>query len=108
MTDLAALRKDLVARLAELGQKVEEFEDALREPLEADFAEQATQMESAEVTADLEHAALVEAEQIKAAVDRIDNGTYGECAHCGKAINPKRLEALPYAIDCIECASLRS
>lgn len=99
------LRHDLVARLAELGHRVDEFEDDLRAPLEADFAEQATQTEGAEVTAELEHAAIAEAEQIKAAVGRLDAGSYGECVNCGGKINPKRLEALPYATLCMECAS---
>ena len=68
MKKQAELRKDLVARLVELGHRVDEFEDEMRAPLEADFAEQATQMEGAEVTAELEHAAIAEAEQIKAAI----------------------------------------
>lgn len=37
------------------------------------------------------------------ALDRIEEGTYGICANCGKAIMPERLEALPYAKLCIDC-----
>lgn len=40
--------------------------------------------------------------QVQAALDRLDNGTYGKCVICGKEINPKRLEALPWATLCIE------
>lgn len=43
--------------------------------------------------------------QVRAALDRLDNGTYGICANCGKEINPKRLERLPYATLCIDCQS---
>lgn len=43
--------------------------------------------------------------QVQAALDRLDNGTYGKCIQCGKDINPKRLEALPYATLCIDCQS---
>ena len=43
--------------------------------------------------------------QVEAALTRIDNGTYGICARCGKEINPERLEALPYATYCITCQS---
>ncbi len=99
------LREQFVRRLAELGHRVEDFEHDLREPLDADFAEQAVQMESSEVTAALEHSAIAEAEQIKAAIERIDAGKYGECAHCGEDINPKRLAAMPYAADCMDCAA---
>lgn len=40
---------------------------------------------------------------IEAAIKRIDAGTFGRCQNCGKAIAPERLEALPWAQDCIEC-----
>ncbi len=50
-------------------------------------------------------AALIEAQQIHAAIGRIDDGTYGECSTCGKAIGEKRLQALPYAIQCIDCVT---
>ena len=34
---------------------------------------------------------------------RIREGSFGECIHCGKEINPKRLEAVPWTRHCIEC-----
>lgn len=108
MMDVTQLRQSLVARLEELGHRVHDYEGVLREPLDADFAEQATQTESDEVTADLEHAAILEAEQIKAAIGRIDADSYGQCESCGSEINPKRLQALPYATKCIDCASKKS
>jgi RNA polymerase-binding transcription factor DksA len=40
--------------------------------------------------------------QVRAALDRLDGGTYGKCVICGKDINPKRLEALPWATLCLE------
>lgn len=43
--------------------------------------------------------------QVEAALQRIDDGTYGVCARCGQPINPERLEALPYATYCITCQS---
>jgi len=87
---------------------VHDYECVLREPLDAVSAEQAAQMEGDEATADLEQAAILEAEQIKVAVSRIDAGSYGECESCGSEINPKRLQALPYATDCIDCASKKT
>lgn len=106
--NVTKLRQSLVARLGELGHRVQDYEGMLREPLEADFAEQAAQMEGDEVTADLEHAAILEAEQIEAAIVRIDADGYGKCETCGNEIDPKRLQALPYATDCIECASKKT
>jgi DnaK suppressor protein len=37
------------------------------------------------------------------ALDRIREGTFGECIACGTEINPKRLEAVPWTRHCIEC-----
>jgi RNA polymerase-binding protein DksA len=44
--------------------------------------------------------------QIAAAIERIDDGTYGTCVRCGKPIAVARLEARPYAPTCIACATL--
>jgi RNA polymerase-binding protein DksA len=40
---------------------------------------------------------------IDSALTRIQQGKYGLCAKCGKRIPPERLEAIPYALMCIEC-----
>ncbi len=40
---------------------------------------------------------------IEEALRRIENGTYGNCEGCGKAINLPRLRRLPYTRFCIEC-----
>jgi RNA polymerase-binding transcription factor DksA len=44
-------------------------------------------------------------EQITAALNRLDAGTYGRCTRCGAEIAPARLEVLPQAAACIECQS---
>ena len=41
--------------------------------------------------------------QIESALSRIQQGKYGLCIKCGKKIPYERLEAIPYAIMCIEC-----
>jgi RNA polymerase-binding protein DksA len=43
---------------------------------------------------------------IEEALRRIDEGTFGMCARCGKPIAEERLEAIPYAIRCIDCKRL--
>ena len=40
---------------------------------------------------------------ISDALEKIDEGKFGECERCGKVINKARLEALPYARLCIAC-----
>jgi len=41
--------------------------------------------------------------KIEAALERIDSGEFGICAVCGGPIGLKRLQALPWANNCIEC-----
>ena len=40
---------------------------------------------------------------IDAALERIDEGTYGMCNTCGQPIGEERLEALPWTTQCIDC-----
>ena len=43
-------------------------------------------------------------EQVEAALGRIEAGTFGNCQECGREISRERLDAVPYARLCIECA----
>src|SRR5579875_2934117 len=40
---------------------------------------------------------------VRLALERLDEGSFGECMHCGTTIGDKRLEALPWTPYCIEC-----
>jgi DnaK suppressor protein len=42
-------------------------------------------------------------QMVDGALDRIREGSFGECIACGTEINPKRLEAVPWTRHCIEC-----
>src|SRR3954468_18889051 len=42
-------------------------------------------------------------QMVEGALSRIREGSFGECISCGKEINPKRLEAVPWTRHCIEC-----
>jgi DnaK suppressor protein len=44
--------------------------------------------------------------EIEAALDRVENDTYGICVRCGQTIPPERLEANPWASLCIDDARL--
>ncbi|MCC2643499.1 MAG: polymerase-binding transcription factor DksA [Nitrospira sp.] len=41
--------------------------------------------------------------QLDAALQRLDEGSYGLCEDCLQPIHEKRLEAVPFAVRCIEC-----
>jgi DnaK suppressor protein len=52
---------------------------------------------------------LIENEQgtlelINEALGRMEKGTYGQCAECDEPISKPRLQAIPYARHCIQCA----
>lgn len=66
---------------------------------QADDADMVFESERNQAVANNAHVLLA---QVQAALDRLDNGTYGTCVICGKEINPKRLEALPWATLCLE------
>src|SRR5277367_4686912 len=42
-------------------------------------------------------------QMVEKALSRIREGNFGECISCGKEINAKRLEAVPWTRHCIEC-----
>jgi DnaK suppressor protein len=44
-------------------------------------------------------------DQIETAIERIEDGDYGLCSKCGDKIPKSRLNAIPYAAQCVRCAS---
>ncbi|HSB97422.1 MAG TPA: TraR/DksA family transcriptional regulator [Spongiibacteraceae bacterium] len=84
-----SLHKDLYART---------------EPYSADFAEQAVELENLDVLFQLDTASRAELSAINNSIDRLAVGSYGICSRCAKPINPARLNALPHAETCIDCA----
>ena len=99
-----SLAEKLRARLRELEGRADEIEDDLRHPLDADSSEQAVDLADDEALAGVSDVLRREIAEIRAALSRIEEGSYGECARCGEEIAPARLEALPTATRCIRCA----
>ena len=105
MTDYSKVAAELQARLAELTGQVGAIGVELSAPLDADFSEQAAELEGQDALKTLETAHLVEVEAIRTALDRIEAGTYGVCTKCGCDIPAARLAAMPTATMCVACAS---
>jgi DnaK suppressor protein len=42
---------------------------------------------------------------LESALERMSEGTYGECEECGDQIDPRRLEVQPISRMCIRCAN---
>ncbi len=69
-----------------------------------DSGEQAVERENDDVLEALGGLARSELEKINIALERIEQGEYGNCTLCKKAIAAERLKAIPFADRCIDCA----
>jgi len=103
MPDTEKLREQFEARITELVNQTKEIDAELRETPNPDFEENAVEMEGDEVLEGLGQFALEEIQQLKLAIQRIDNGIYGDCAECGEPIGKDRLAAVPHATKCMDC-----
>ena len=103
-TELAATRDRLQSRLSQLTKRAGKIESDLRKPQNPDWAERATELENDEVLETLDTSTLEEVKQIQDALGRVNAGSYGVCVSCGKPVGDKRLEAVPHAATCINCA----
>ena len=72
-------------------------------PLDNHLAETATLTLDREIDYTLEENSAQVLAEIDTALARIEAGTFGICAHCGRPISIGRLEALPWATLCIDC-----
>jgi DnaK suppressor protein len=70
------------------------------------MADDANETAEQETMLTLQNKIQHELEQVNQALARMEAGTYGICANCGKAINPARLEARPFSLYCIDCQQL--
>ncbi len=99
-----AMKTRLERRLRELDRETHDIDAELHQPGDPDFEERAVEIVGEEVLEGLGNVALNEMSQIKAALTRIEAGTYGICVACGNEISDARLDAVPYAARCINCA----
>ena len=97
---LLQMKEDILIRLKNISNDKNKVDG----PISADFADQAIEMENNEVVDKLDEFERQEILRIDAALIRMKNGTYGKCAECDATIEAKRLEAMPYAIKCLNCA----
>ena len=98
---LEDMRKDLEERQARIAKHTRHRD----EPLSADFAEQATELENGETLVALDREIQDEITRIEQALRRLEDGNYSTCVSCGGDIAEKRLEAIPHTSQCIDCAS---
>lgn len=102
--ETARFEKILRERKAHLETALEKYEASLERPKSADFEDGATERENDEVIEGLGNFGKTEIRLIDAALARIENGSFGLCARCGKEILAARLETVPHAVLCRSCA----
>lgn len=73
--------------------------------LDADFEDRVAFVQSDEVLEALDADGRAEVVAIRAALDRLDSGTYGACAGCGAEIPAARLAVVPETSLCVACAT---
>ena len=111
-TDLTPYREKLLALRARLQSDTTQMEDnALNKDhskttsMPNDMAELGSGNFDQEFTLSLLGSEKNALDQIDGALKRIEDGSYCECETCGVKIPESRLEAIPYAARCVQCAS---
>ncbi len=99
-SQLVEMRDELRLRLERIGAHQQRKE----QPLDPDFEEQAVEQQNDEVVTALDDVSQTILVRVERALTKIESGEYGICGICGGEINSDRLEAIPYADTCIECA----
>lgn len=103
--DLDARKEQIEGRIAELTAHLQKISDDLDQPLPADLEDQAIDLEDDEVLERLGRANEQELRLLNDALKRIADGSYGICGKCGGDISQARLDAVPYAMICRDCAA---
>lgn len=105
MVDQNHFKAIIINRMQELGMRVKDIEKEFGHQLDKDLSEQAIDLEDDEMLESLSIAAEKELAYLKAAMGRIEDGTFGTCLQCNDPISEARLEAVPYAPLCKTCAT---
>ena len=113
MQPIEHLREMLVARRRALLHQVDRVETDLRaldenKNAEPELEEEAQDENLSRVLSGLDGRSQAEIEAIDGALTRMADGDYGRCEDCEELIPVERLEALPTATTCIECAEKRA
>ena len=104
---LLRLHKSLMARRNELyrrlGGELDELGGDTGSDFTGDSADLAFDTGTEEVTSQLAELESRELAKIERALNRLKQGTYGDCEGCQKKIPVARLNALPFSTYCVEC-----
>ncbi|GHV74394.1 RNA polymerase-binding transcription factor DksA [Spirochaetia bacterium] len=97
---LTDLKVEIIANLVASNKDFKEIVEGMDPKDLADIASDDIDRKTIEALGSQE---LKRLKLIDSALTRIQQGKYGLCVKCGKRIPQERLEAIPYALMCIEC-----
>jgi DnaK suppressor protein len=89
--------------IAESNQAEKEARALLQQEREPDWEDQAQLLSAAQRLDGMSENERAQLAVVEAALDRIESGTWGRCAACGRKIDERRLRAVPEAVRCIGC-----
>jgi RNA polymerase-binding protein DksA len=98
--NLLTLKKEILRNLA---SESEDFRTIIEDMDPKDLADVAADDIDRKTLEALGSVELRRLQLIESALSRVENKKYGLCAKCGKRIPRERLEAIPYALMCINC-----
>ena len=101
-TSLENLKNEIISNLINSN---EDFKSIVEGMDPKDFADIASDDIDRKMIEALGSQELKRLRLIDSALTRIQQGKYGLCIKCGKKIPQNRLEAIPYALMCVECKS---
>jgi RNA polymerase-binding protein DksA len=104
MTDYSAIKAKLLDKQQELADRIKATQATEGHEVEEGLDSNAQLWEVSEVRDGLDDEAATELNQVNDALVRLDAGEYGFCKSCGNTIGQARLEAMPFATLCIDCA----
>lgn len=99
-----ALREEAARQLHEEVAKFEKQLEELETVLAGMFSDHDTIQEDRDSTRQAIESTRGDLQRAQRALDRIDDGTFGLCTSCGGPIAAPRLEAIPEAERCTNCA----
>lgn len=102
-------RKTILSnRLEELENRLHEIDHELESHNSRDWEELAIEREEDEVLEGMGLSGQQEIRSIKAALHRVSEGEYGACVACGEQISEERLDVVPFAPFCRDCAAKKA
>lgn len=110
--EIAAIRQRLLADERQTVEQIDVLDERARElqsPDEVAFSSDASRADDAPLAVEREKELALRRtlqrrlRDVRSALGKLEQGTYGRCEACGQPISPQRLRAQPHAALCINC-----